>query len=92
MPLTLSVSCRVFGVVSYYVQKLFAQYQGVRYIETAVAAADGDSHDHGIAASASCQDGACTKVAFKVTSVSDVPAPALTLHVAAHIQPAAAKS
>ena len=58
--------CRVFGTVSYYVQKLFSEYQGVRYIETEVASSDGDGHDHGIAASASCQNKACTKIAFKV--------------------------
>ena len=58
--------CRVFGTVSYYVQKLFAEYQGVRYIDTAVSSSDGDPHDHGIAASASCQNQDCTRVAFKV--------------------------
>lgn len=61
--------CRVFGVVSYYVQKLFSEYQGVRYIETAVSSSDGDGRDHGIAASASCQNDACTKVAFKVKNM-----------------------
>ena len=59
--------CRVFGTVSYYVQKLFSQYQGVRYIDTEVSSSDEDPGDHGIAASASCQDEACTKVAFKVS-------------------------
>lgn len=57
---------RVFGTVSYYVQKLFAEYQGVRYIDTAVSSSDGDPHDHGVAASASCQNQDCTRVAFKV--------------------------
>ena len=56
----------MFGTVSYYVQKLFSVYQGVRYIETDVSYRDGDSHNHGVAASASCQNTACTKVAFKV--------------------------
>ena len=59
--------CRVFGTVSYYVQKLFSQYQGVRYIDTEVSSSDADLGDHGIAASASCQDEACTKIAFKVS-------------------------
>ena len=59
--------CRVFGTVSYYVQKLFSAYQGVRYIDTNVSSSDEDSHNHGVAASASCQNTACTKVAFKVS-------------------------
>jgi len=52
--------------VSYYVQKLFSEFQGVRYIETSVKTGDSDPHDHGIAASATCQDNDCTQLAFKV--------------------------
>ena len=52
-------------------QKLFSEYQGVRYIETEVVSSDGDGHDHGIAASASCQNKACTKIAFKVGHAGD---------------------
>ena len=59
-------ACRVFGTVSYYVQKLFSEFQGVRYIETSVKTGDSDPHDHGIAASATCQDSDCTQLAFKV--------------------------
>ncbi|DBA71494.1 TPA: aspartate-semialdehyde dehydrogenase-like protein [Trebouxia sp. C0005] len=62
---------RVFGTVSYYVQKLFSVYQGVRYIETDVSYRDGDSHNHGVAASASCQNTACTKVAFKMVNFNE---------------------
>lgn len=63
--------CRVFGTVSYYVQKLFSEYQGVRYIQTEVVSSDGDGHGHGIAASASCQNEACSKIAFKVGQAGD---------------------
>ncbi len=52
--------------MSYYVQKLFSEFQGVRYIETSVKTGDSDPHDHGIAASATCQDNDCTQLAFKV--------------------------
>ena len=57
----------MFGTVSYYVQKLLSTYQGVWYLDTDVSSSDGDSHNHGIAASASCQNTACTKLAFKVS-------------------------
>ena len=67
-------ACRVFGTVSYYVQKLFSEFQGVRYIETSVKTADSDPQDHGIAASATCQDNDCTQLAFKVKQL-------LPLHV-----------
>lgn len=70
--------CRVFGTVSYYVQKLFSDFQGVRYIDTAVTTTDGDPRDHGIAASASCQDKACTQIAFKVMLAVLMVMPSLT--------------
>ncbi len=56
----------MFGTVSYYVQKLFSEFQGVRYIETFVKTGDSNPHDNGIAASATCQDNDCTQLAFKV--------------------------
>ena len=58
--------CRVFGTVSYYVQKLFSEFQGVRYIQTSVTTPEVDPRDHGVAASATCQDHDCTRMAFKV--------------------------
>ena len=66
--------CRVFGTVSYYVQKLFSEFQGVWYVETSVSTPEGDPHDHGVAASATCQDDKCTQLAFKVrTSLQTSP-------------------
>ncbi|KAL0055122.1 hypothetical protein WJX82_007357 [Trebouxia sp. C0006] len=62
---------RVFGTVSYYVQKLFSEFQGVRYIETSVKTGDSDPHDHGIAASATCQDSDCTQLAFKLVNFGE---------------------
>ena len=59
-------ACRVFGTVSYYVQKLFSEFQGVRYVQSTVTTPEGDPRDHEIAASASCQDDQCSKIAFKV--------------------------
>ena len=46
-------------------QKLFSEFQGVRYIDTTVSS--NDPRDHGIAASATCQDEDCTQLAFKVS-------------------------
>ena len=46
-------------------QKLFSEFQGVRYIDTTVNT--NDPRDHGIAASATCQDQDCTQLAFKVS-------------------------
>ena len=63
--------CRVFGTTSYYVQKLFAEHQGVRYIESTISTPDHDPRDHGIAASATCQDERCTQIAFKVSLPCD---------------------
>ena len=69
--------CRVFGTVSYYVQKLFSEFQGVWYVETSVSTPEGDPHDHGVAASATCQDDKCTQLAFKVrTSLQTSPSDA----------------
>ena len=59
--------CRVFGTASYYVQKLFSEFQGVSYIDTTVTTPEHDPQDHGIAASATCQDEDCTQIAFKVS-------------------------
>ena len=58
--------CRAFGTVSYYIQKLFSEYQGVSYIDTVVSPTDGDPRDYGVAASASCLNEVCTRVALKV--------------------------
>nr|QOL01194.1 putative extracellular protein TR9_006 [Trebouxia lynnae] len=59
---------QVFGTTSYYVQKLFSEFQGVRYIETTVSTPEHDPRDHGIAASATCQDEGCTQLAFKIVN------------------------
>ena len=61
------LDCRVFGTASYYVQKLFSEFQGVRYIDTTVSTPEHDPRDHGIAASATCQDEDCTQLAFKAS-------------------------
>ncbi|KAL3133328.1 aspartate-semialdehyde dehydrogenase-like protein, variant 2 [Trebouxia sp. C0009 RCD-2024] len=75
---------RVFGTVSYYVQKLFSEFQGVSYIETTVTTPEHDPRDHGIAASATCQDEDCTQLAFKVVNFApeaqDVDVELLGLH------------
>lgn len=57
----------MFGTASYYVQKLFSEFQGVRYIDTTVSTPEHDPRDHGIAASATCQDEDCTQLAFKAS-------------------------
>ena len=67
--LTMARLCRAFGTISYYVQKLFSETQGVWYIDTSVTTPDSEPHDHGIAASATCQDKDCTQLAFKVTQL-----------------------
>ena len=48
-------------------QKLFSEFQGVRYIDTTVTTPEHDPRDHGIAASATCQDEDCTQLAFKAS-------------------------
>ena len=55
--------CRSYGIVSYYVQQLFSRYQGVRYANTLVHSSDPQELT---AASATCDDDACTKIAVKV--------------------------
>jgi Alpha-L-arabinofuranosidase C-terminal domain len=63
---------RAYGIPSYYVQKLFSQYQGVSYIDTTVSA---DS----AAASATCQDRNCSRLAIKVPRCISCPRLILTL-------------
>ncbi len=41
-------------------------------VMTSVKTADSDPHDHGIAASATCQDNDCTQLAFKVMQLLPV--------------------
>jgi hypothetical protein len=60
--------CRVYGTPSYWVQKLFSEQQGRRYVATAVnatrAAPSESSTD--VAASLTCQDENCLAITLKV--------------------------
>ena len=56
---------RSYGIASYYVQQLFNQLQGVRYLDTAVTTKDLQQR---IAASATCDDDDCNKIAIKASA------------------------
>ena len=72
---------RSYGIVSYYVQKLFAELQGVRYLDTAVQT---EEIQQRTAASATCDDADCDKIALKVRRLITLTRCTLgsTLHVA----------
>ena len=57
---------RVYGIPSYWVQKVFSEVQGVRYAPTGVASDLSLVHTERVAASTTCQDAACTDLAVKV--------------------------
>jgi hypothetical protein len=60
---------RAYKTPSYLVQQLFSQFQGKVVASTAVEFKDvGDVHNELVAASTTCQDAKCTKVAVKVIS------------------------
>ena len=59
--------CRAYKTVSYLVQQLFSHFQGVIAAATSVKTTFGDVHQELVAASTTCQDAKCEKVAVKVT-------------------------
>lgn len=61
-----SVPCRVYGIPSYYVQKLFSHAQGVSYAPSTATSDHSLVHNELVAASATCQDHNCTHLALKV--------------------------
>ena len=69
-------ACRSYGIASYYVQKLFAELQGVRYLATAVQT---EEIQQRTAASATCDDADCDKIALKVRRRGPGPRPTSTL-------------
>ena len=58
--------CSVYGIPSYWVQKVFSEVQGVAYAPTSAASDLRLVHTERVAASATCQDDGCTDVAVKV--------------------------
>ena len=61
--------CRAFGNPSYHVQALFAQHQGLHYVQTDIDSRS--ARDNGVAASVSCQDDGCSRLSIKVSCHSD---------------------
>ena len=59
--------CRAYKTISYLVQQLFSHFQGVIAADTSVKTTFGDVHQELVAASTTCQDAKCKKVAVKVT-------------------------
>ncbi|KAK9803718.1 hypothetical protein WJX73_006123 [Symbiochloris irregularis] len=57
-----------YGIPSYYVQKLFSAAQGVSYVLTAAQSDTSFVHNELAAASATCQDSKCSKLALKVVN------------------------
>lgn len=64
-------SSRVYGTVSYHVQQLFSQHQGIMSINTTVSSAPSYSF---VAASATCSTASCEAVAIKVVNTGERPA------------------
>lgn len=61
--------CRAFGNPSYHVQALFAQHQGLHYVQTDIDSRS--ARDNGVAASVTCQDDGCSRLSIKVSCHSD---------------------
>ncbi|GAB4817965.1 hypothetical protein N2152v2_005011 [Parachlorella kessleri] len=60
-----------YGIPSYYVQQLFREVQGTHYLATSVATNPStEVHEEKIAASATCQNPACDRVALKIINFS----------------------
>lgn len=59
---------RVYGIPSYYVQKLFSHAQGVSYAPSTATSDHSLVHNELVAASATCQDHNCTHLALKVVN------------------------
>ena len=59
----------VYGIPSYWVQKVFSEVQGVLYAPTTAASDLSLVHTERVAASATCQDEACTDLAVKVSTL-----------------------
>ncbi len=62
--LRLADACRAFGNPSYHVQAMFAEHQGVRYVQTEIDSLS--ARDNGVAASVTCRDEACSRLSIKV--------------------------